>query len=54
MLTTTPPPNGRGCGDRVAEAPYVCCGLEKDGTPIEEFIIDPAHPQARPSPPRPN
>ncbi len=44
MLTTTPPPNGRGCGDRDEESPYVCCGLDKDGTPIEEFIIDPAIP----------
>ncbi len=34
----------RGCGKRKAGGLYVCTGLSPFGTPIEEFIIDPALP----------
>lgn len=44
MLTTISPPHGRGCGSRSEGAPYACCGLSKDGLPIESFIVDPAIP----------
>lgn len=44
MYTTIQPPSGRGCGDRDEEMPYACCGVSKDGMPIEHFIVDPAIP----------
>lgn len=44
MLTTIRPENGRGCGDRDEGMPYACCGVSKDGLPIEAFVVDPAIP----------
>lgn len=44
MITTKEVPNGRGCGKRSTESPYICCGLAVNGAPIEDFIIDPAIP----------
>lgn len=46
MMTTKPPPNGRGCGDRSEESAYACCGFDNHGTgtPIEFFVVDPAIP----------
>lgn len=34
----------RGCGEREEGGIYLCCGLSKDGKPIEDFIIDPVIP----------
>lgn len=43
-FTTEYPPDGRGCGDRDEEKPYLCCGTSPYGLPIEKFIIDPVRP----------
>lgn len=34
----------RGCGKRTAGGLYVCCGLSPDGSPLENFIVDPPIP----------
>lgn len=40
-LTT---PGQRGCGTRKQNGLYMCVGLSAEGTPIEDFILDPCHP----------
>lgn len=45
LITTQPPPNGRGCGkSRTEESPYACTGLDAEGVPIEHFLVDPVIP----------
>lgn len=34
----------RGCGFRIPGGLYVCSGLDPDGSPIDEFLIDPPLP----------
>lgn len=41
LLTTQPPENGRGCGIRDEEMPYLSSGLSPFGMPLEHFIFDP-------------
>jgi hypothetical protein len=41
---TIMPPGGRGCGKRKKGGTYGCMGTGADGTPIWEFLLDPALP----------
>lgn len=41
LSTTAPPENGRGCGFREEEMPYLCTGTSVFGSPIEHFVYDP-------------
>jgi hypothetical protein len=43
-LLTRQPPDGRGCGSRDEEKPYLCTGTSAEGLPIENFLIDPPLP----------
>lgn len=40
-IHTTAATGSRGCGRRVAGGLYVCTALSSDGSPLEDFLIDP-------------
>lgn len=43
-VLTRQPPDGRGCGERSEERPYLCTGTSAEGIRIENFLIDPTIP----------
>ena len=35
-------PVERGCGERKDDGVYACTGMDREGSPVEDFVIDPA------------